>query len=83
MTQKYECYCWNCGSQDMEALGEYVRCRACGATWNEVPELQATQVIGQTVTMVTRVGEVKVRGFRPSASVQRRAARARNASIKT
>lgn len=83
MIQKYEERCWYCGSWDMEALGEYVRCRACGATWNEVPEAHSSPVTTEKDDPHhDNAGRTVTKGS-PSAAVQRRAARARNASIKT
>jgi len=29
---KYERQCWSCRSKDIEDKGDYVQCRACGAT---------------------------------------------------
>jgi 5-methylcytosine-specific restriction endonuclease McrA len=29
--------CWNCGSKDLEDMGDHVKCRDCGATYNDVP----------------------------------------------
>ncbi len=30
--------CWYCHRSDLENIGSYVKCRQCGATWNEVPK---------------------------------------------
>lgn len=39
MTEKYERQCWNCGGKDLEDMGDHVKCRSCGATWNEIAPL--------------------------------------------
>lgn len=44
MTHKYERQCWNCNSRDMEDMGDHVKCRSCGATWNYIGELKDSPV---------------------------------------
>jgi DNA-directed RNA polymerase subunit RPC12/RpoP len=77
MTHKYGRQCWNCGSKNMERLANHVRCRDCGATWNVVPKVHAIPVLDEVTELVTRAGRVRVKGFRPSGTVRRRASRAR------
>ena len=77
MTHKYKRQCWNCGSQDLMPDTRGVRCRSCGATWNDLPEggsLPITIVDSKT-GKAPRSG--KLTEARPSGTVQRRAARTR------
>ena len=58
MTHKYEQVCWSCGSKDVEPDKLGVKCRSCGATWNEVPKpggqvLTITDSLGRPVTEAT------------------------------
>lgn len=39
MTKKSERQCWNCQSKNMEPYLTGVRCRDCGATWNDLPDV--------------------------------------------
>lgn len=41
MAHKHERQCWDCGSKNMEKLDSYVKCRDCGATWNDISALKA------------------------------------------
>lgn len=40
----YSRKCWYCGSFDMEDLGDHVKCRSCGATWNYIAALKEAPV---------------------------------------
>lgn len=79
MTHKYERQCWSCGSRDMEKFPDHVRCRSCGATWNEIPDpvsLPMTVIANETRRAP---GARRFSHARPSGTVQRQAARARDA----
>ena len=80
MIDKYERQCWSCGSRDMEDLGDYVKCRKCGATWNEVNQLGGPVV--EPGNVIVQVGEdlVKRRAKHPTGGVKRRAAQAQGRS---
>ncbi len=77
MTKDYERQCWNCDSRDMEDKGAYIQCRACGATWNEVPKPGWQELEPGNVELLLSSGPIKFRAKHPSASVKRRAAAAR------
>jgi len=77
MTHEYERQCWNCGGQDLEHDDRGVRCRKCGATWNEVPQLTGPTTVPGNVLIPTASGSTKVRAQHPSPGVARQAARAR------
>jgi len=47
MTHKYEKRCWSWGSTKMEPDSRGVRCKKCGATWNEIAELHHTSEPGK------------------------------------
>jgi len=69
MTHKYERVCWSCGGRNIESMGDYVRCRDCGATWNEVPGpgVSAVTEVDAKTGKAPRVGrptEYKPRGAR-------------------
>jgi len=77
MTNKYESQCWYCGSQDIERLQDYVSCRSCGGTWNEVPK-SAFDPMAEHGSYLKdnegyRVGKIR----HPSESAFRAAAKAR------
>lgn len=77
MTHKYERQCWSCGSRDMENKGPFVQCRACGATWNEIPEGHDSGLTIENDPKSPRYSSSKETRARPSGITQRRAARAR------
>jgi len=77
VTHKYERVCWYCGSRDLENKGEYLQCRSCGATWNQVPALGASPVTMVDAETDGPPGQHRPTRSRPSGHVQRKAARAR------
>ena len=72
--QKYMKKCWSCGGEDLEPMGDHVKCRGCGATYNPVPQS------GSPLVTVESGGGKGDRKYKPSSIVQRRAARARRPS---
>lgn len=73
----YTKVCWNCGGINLQDMGDHVKCRECGATYNEVPKPGALPF-----TLEPWGGNYPpVRGAkahsRPSGSVARKAAKAR------
>ncbi len=73
----YNKVCWNCGSTKLYHMGDHVKCLKCDATYNEVPHPGALPYV------IEAFGgkNPPVRGTkahrRPSGSVMRKAARAR------
>ena len=77
MVRKYEKVCWSCGSKDLEHLEDHVRCRSCGATWNEVLKPYPPILIDvDSVTGEKNIGDAHRSGS-PSKSSALRAAQRR------
>ena len=49
MKKDYTKLCWYCGSKDMEPDERGVRCRKCGATWNQPPVSHRTSIPGYAI----------------------------------
>ena len=77
MTKKQEKNCWSCGGDLLEDKGDYVQCRSCGATWNEVPQPGAMCVVEQTETVLKNGETITYTRARPSGVSVRRASRRR------
>ncbi len=77
MPEKYERQCWNCGSLDIENKGDYVQCRACGATWNYVPVSGPDPLAAHGFYLQDASGKRLGRRRSPSKSVSRAATKAR------
>jgi len=82
MTKRFEKKCWYCGSRDIEKDDRGVRCRSCGATWNELSEIGSPPTALQRDYGLSKKGRTRVVTASPSGSTQRRAARARAAKLK-
>jgi hypothetical protein len=73
----YNKVCWYCGSFNMMDMGDFVKCRKCGATNNDAP------VLGVSSSVLEPFGSKNppVKGSkahrRPSAFETRKAAKAR------
>ena len=82
MTHKYERQCWSCGSKDMEPDGRGVRCRSCGATWNEPPRSGPPDFNIVNDPHGPHYNPRKESYRRPSGTAKRRASRARGETRK-
>ena len=80
MSHKYERQCWYCGSKDLEDLGEYVKCRKCSATWNDLPKGGASPVTERRDLGLEDYGVQRFLSPSPSDASARRAARARESA---
>jgi len=79
---EYETKCWSCGSEDMKNYGEYVQCRRCGATWNQVPHGGPGLITVEDIETGGSPRPYRDTHSRPSKAVQRQAARDRDARSK-
>ena len=77
MTKKYERVCWYCEGQDIEGMGDYVRCQACGATWNELPDPGSAALTSTRDPLADDYWGHAATSGSPSGSIKRRSARAR------
>jgi len=77
MTQKYERKCWNCGSTELEPDDRGVKCKSCGATWNNTPALKSAPVTIVNDPQSPNYQWNKETTVGPSRSVKSQAARAR------
>ena len=64
MSDDYTKVCWYCGKSTMKAKGDFYQCSACGATWNEVPEMH-NPALGAIEVIQGAGGVIVGFGYRP------------------
>ena len=77
MSHKNETTCWCCGSHAMEKTDAYFKCRSCMATWNEPPHIAPAQTFVESKIPIRPGERHAIKGFAPSKTSAREAARAR------
>ncbi len=73
----YNKVCWNCRGKDLEAMGDHVKCRKCGATYNDPPRLGLTTFAFEPFGGKNPPARGQKALRRPSKYEERKAARAR------
>lgn len=78
MTNKNERNCWSCGSKDLDNMGDHIKCRACGATWNELPHSGSDAIGEERDYVLSPEGSMTIKSGSPSSGIKRRASAARD-----
>lgn len=69
--------CWYCGAKDLKDMGEYVLCRACQATYNDIPQPGSSPVTVVDIETGRSPRGGRETSYRPSGHSVRRARKER------